>query len=41
MAAASSVSHVVVARATRLPQTAGATLQWDGRRGCVVPWGRR
>jgi hypothetical protein len=33
MTEASSVSHVVVARATRLPQTAGATLYWDGRSG--------
>ena len=33
MAEASSVSQVVVARATLPPQTAGATLHWDGRRG--------
>jgi hypothetical protein len=33
MAEVSSVSHVVVARATLLPQTAGATLPWDGRSG--------
>jgi AraC-like DNA-binding protein len=33
MAEASSVSIAVVARATPLPQTAGATLHWDGRSG--------
>ena len=33
MAAASSVSIAVVARASPLPQTASATLHWDGRSG--------
>jgi len=33
MAEASSVSIAVVARATPLPQTAGATLHWDSRSG--------
>ena len=33
MAEASSVSIAVVARATPLPQTTGATLHWDGRSG--------
>jgi AraC-like DNA-binding protein len=33
MAEVSSVSIAVVARATPLPQTAGATLHWDGRSG--------
>ena len=33
MPEASSVSIAVVARATPLPQTAGATLHWDGMSG--------